>query len=332
MTEEKVFFETKEEHDYQSKEEGWQSLNEELWKRFQEDEGIIRYTLTNDYMFRVFLQENEFILRSLVGALLHLEQEEIVEINILNPIEVGVAITNKEFVLDTRILLNSNAYLNLEMQVNNNGNWTDRSLLYLCRSYDNLEKGGEYEEVFPAIHVGILDYTLFPEEPEFYATHKLMNVKTHKVYNDKFVLHVLSLKQIKRATEEDKEWHLDKWAALFAAKTWREIKMMAEKNEVLMRAGCELYKMNADDRIREQCQAREDYERHERAVKRQIRELEQALAEKENEMAEQATMLAQKDNEIATQAIELEQQASELAKKDNEIARLRKMLEEQMNS
>ena len=73
--------------------------------------------------------------------------------------------------------------------------------------------------------------------------------------------------------------------------------MMAEKNEVLMRAGCELYKMNADDRIREQCQAREDYERHERAVKRQIRELEQALAEKENE-----------------------------------ITRLRKMLEEQMNS
>lgn len=241
MTEEKVLFETKEEHDYQSKEEGWQSLNEELWKRFQEDEGIIRYTLTNDYMFRVFLQENEFILRS----------------------------------------------------------------------YDNLEKGGEYEEVLPAIHVGILDYTLFPEEPEFYATHKLMNVKTHKVYNDKFILHVLSLKQIKRATEEDKEWHLDKWAALFAAKTWREIKMMAEKNEVLMRAGCELYKMNADDRIREQCQAREDYERHERVVKRQIRELEQALAEKENEMAEQATMLAQKDNEIS---------------------RLRKMLEEQMNS
>jgi predicted transposase/invertase (TIGR01784 family) len=118
-------------------------------------------------MFRVFLQENELILRSLVGALLHLEQEEIVEINILNPIEVGAAITNKEFVLDTRILLNSNVYLNLEMQVSNKGNWTDRSLLYLCRSYDNLEKGGEYEDVLPAIHVGILDYTLFPEEPEF---------------------------------------------------------------------------------------------------------------------------------------------------------------------
>ena len=59
MTEEKVFFETKEEHDYQSKEEGWQSLNEELWKRFQEDEGIIRYTLTNDYMFRAVLQKNK---------------------------------------------------------------------------------------------------------------------------------------------------------------------------------------------------------------------------------------------------------------------------------
>ncbi len=49
-----------------------------------------------------------------------------------------------------------------------------------------------------------------------------MNVKSHKIFNDKFTLNVLSLEQIARATDEDKTWQLDIWAKLFAAKTWRE--------------------------------------------------------------------------------------------------------------
>ena len=46
------------------------------------------------------------------------------------------------------------------------------------------------------------------------------------------MLNVLSLKQIELATEEDKFWELDRWAALFSAKTWRDIKMIAKNNEV----------------------------------------------------------------------------------------------------
>lgn len=49
-----------------------------------------------------------------------------------------------------------------------------------------------------------------------------MNVKTGKIYNDKFVLNVLSLNRIELATEKDGEWGLDRWAALFKAKTWEE--------------------------------------------------------------------------------------------------------------
>lgn len=92
------------------------------------------------------------------------------------------------------------------------------ALSYLCRAFDNLQKGEQYEQVLPAIHIGILDFILFPDDLEFYATNKLMNVRSHKVFNDKFVLNVLSLKQIELATDEDKLWELDKWAALFSAK------------------------------------------------------------------------------------------------------------------
>lgn len=39
--------------------------------------GAIDFTLTNDYMFRAILQTNEEVLRGLIGALLHLCQEEL---------------------------------------------------------------------------------------------------------------------------------------------------------------------------------------------------------------------------------------------------------------
>ena len=267
---------------------------------YEDATGTIDYTLTNDYMFRAILQSNEKVLRGLIGSLLHLKQEEIQTVEITNPIELGKAINNKNFILDIRVLLNNNAIINLEMQVSNHGDWPDRALSYLCRAFDNLQKGKEYEQVLPAIHIGILDFILFPDDPEFYSTNKLMNVKSHKVFNDKFVLNVLSLKQIELATEEDKVWDLDKWAALFSAKTWRDIKMIAKNNEVFTAASETLYQFNSDDMIREQCLARLDYERHERYVKNKLAEQEQALKECHDTISEQADTIKEQAELIRT--------------------------------
>ncbi|MBQ8278465.1 MAG: Rpn family recombination-promoting nuclease/putative transposase [Roseburia sp.] len=265
---------------------------------YEEATGTIDYTLTNDYMFRAILQSNEKVLRGLISSLLHLKPEEIQTVEIKNPIELGKAINNKNFILDIRVLLNNNMVINLEMQVSNHGDWPDRALSYLCRGFDNLQKGEEYDQVLPAIHIGILDFILFPDDPEFYAMNKLMNVRSHKVFNDKFILNVLSLKQIELATEEDKAWELDKWAKLFSAKTWRDIKMLAKNNEIFTAASETLYQFNSDDLIREQCQARMDYERHERYVKRKLAEQEQALKECHDTINEQADTIKEQERLI----------------------------------
>lgn len=49
--------------------------------------------------------------------------------------------------------------INIEMQVLRRSFWNDRSLLYLCSTFNNLEKGEGYTEVKPAYHIGILDFT-----------------------------------------------------------------------------------------------------------------------------------------------------------------------------
>jgi len=288
---------------------------------FLEADGKIDYTFTNDYMFRAILQTNELALKGLISALLHLQLEEIVSVHIENPIELGTALNNKDFILDIRVLLNNNTLINLEMQVENHHNWTDRSLLYLCRSFDQLSKGQLYETTLPAIHIGILDFVLFPKAPEFYACHKLMNIKTHNLYSDKFTLNVLSLKHIELATAEDKLWEIDKWARLFAAKTWRDIKMIAKDNKILTSAAQSLYTINSDQLIREQCQAREDYERHERTVQKK-------LADNEKTIAEQAETITEQAETITEQAETIVEHKKLLEEKDARI----KFLEEKLNA
>ena len=246
--------------------------------------GQIDYTLLNDYMFHIVLQNNEPVLRGLVSSLLHLPPAEILSIQIMNPILPGEAISNKEFVLDIQIFLNNNTYLNLELQVENEGNWPDRSLSYLCRSFDQLYRGQTYETALPTIHIGILDYDLFPESPAFYTKNMIMNTITHKVFNDKFILSVLCLTQRNLATEEDRLWQIDTWAELFKAKTWEDIKMIAQTNHTLTNAVESLFQYNGDDMIRQRCLAREDYERHERTVNKKIQDLEQRIAELEAEL------------------------------------------------
>ena len=225
----------------------------------QEATGKIEYGLTNDYMFRVLFQKNKKALTGLVCSLLHLNPEEITSIEITNPVEIGSSFSDKEFRLDIRLILNSQQQIDLEMQVNDYHDWPERSIGYLCRMYDSLEHGEEYINAKPAIHIGILDYTPFPEHPLFYSKNQIMDVNTHRIYSDKFSLYVLDLSQIDLATEDDCFWQVDEWAKLFKATTWEEIKMTADKNEYLTETSNTLCDLYADRNVRERCLDRIEY-------------------------------------------------------------------------
>ena len=252
--------------------------------------------MTNDYMFRAVLQKNNKVLRGLICSLLHLKEEDVYSVTITNPIILGDALEDKEFRLDINVILNNETYINLEMQVANQLNWKNRSISYLCRSYDQLHRGQDYSEVKPVIHIGFLDYTLFEEHPEFYATYKLMNVKDHRIYSDNLVLRVVDLTQIDLATSEDRAFQIDYWAALFKAKTWEDIKMLAEKNEYLDEASKTMFQLSADEQIKKRCLDREEYYQDLRAYEKAIAKKDVIIAEKDNIIAKLEAELAQYKN------------------------------------
>lgn len=223
--------------------------------------GKLKYPLTNDFMFKAVMQRNETALKGLLCALLNMQMEDITSIRILNPIEIGGMIDEKMMMLDLKLELNDSRILDVEMQVIDEGNWPERSLTYLCRSFDQLEKGEEYIEVKETIHIGILNFTPkgFPEK--LYLDYYFYNLNTEHKYSDKMSIRVLELNQLENEDNEYEMPELYNWARLFKAKTWEEMWTLAEKNESIRECVLTYKELSEDEKVRMQSEALDDYYR-----------------------------------------------------------------------
>ena len=284
--------------------------------------GKIRYTMTNDYMFNVIFRHTD-ILAELLCSLLGLEREEITSLEIKNPLLPGDTVKEKAFVLDIHILLNNDSVLNIEMQVNNHGDWPDRSLSYLCRSFDQLYHGEQYASTKSVLHIGILGFNLFPKNPKFYAAYKLMDMENSYIFNDKFELRVLELRHINLATEADRKRGLVRWASLFKATTWKEIKMLASNNPTFDKVAQELYKSNGDEMTRYACQMREEYEFQMKRINKRIESAEAAIVSLEGEntsLKGEITSLKGENTSLKDENISLKDRVNKL---QQELTRLK---------
>ncbi len=292
--------------------------------------GPVTIPMHNDYLFRALLQRNNRVLKGFICSLLHLNDREVEKVTITNPIELGETIDSKTFFLDIRVLMNDHTYINLEMQVVNEYDWVERSLCYLCRSFDNLERGQNYREVKPSIQIGLLNFTLFPEYPEFYSTYQFLNIKNHMLYSDKLRLSVLNLTRTDLATEEDRAYHIDYWASLFRSTTWEEIKMLAQKDDYIKDASDTIYQLSQEEKIRLQCEAREDYYRRLCRIKKQndeINDLTTQIAEKEAVITEKNAVITEKNAVITEKDAVITEKDAVITEKDAQIAALTAELE-----
>ena len=288
--------------------------------------GPIAIPMTNDYLFRALLQRNNNVLKGLISALLHLSPADISSVVITNPVELGKKVDAKDFILDIKVVMNDYTIINLEMQVINEHNWTDRSLSYLCRSFDHLEEREPYTAARPVIQIGLLNFTLFPDHPEFYATYQFLNVKNYTLYSDKLRLSVLNLTHTDLATEEDKHYQIDYWASLFKSTTWEELKMLAENNEYIRQASETVYQLTQEEAIRQQCEAREDYYRRQRGLTDTIDSQADTIKEQVGTIKEQADTIEEQAGTIEEQADTINQLSAENAALKDTLASFQKEL------
>jgi predicted transposase/invertase (TIGR01784 family) len=265
----------------------WQSLT-----------GPLPLRMTSDYLFKFLLQTDQDVLKALVCAYLDIAPDEIRSIHVINPLSLSDDPQKKEMILDIKAEMNDDTIINLEMQVINNHDWSERSISYLCRCFDNLQSGQAYYRVKGAVHIGFLDYTLFPESPEFFAKYRLRNERTGQLYTSKFLISVVDLTQINLATEEDIQAHRNLWASFFKATTWEELKMLAQQDTNIAKAVTTVHRLTEDEEFRQQYEAREDRIRqqldHDYWYDTEIKKHQAVIQEQQARIAELEKLLAEK--------------------------------------
>ena len=88
--------------------------------------------------------------------------------------------------------------------------------------------------------------------------------------------------------------------------------MLAATSSIIDDAATTLYQLSEDERIRQECEAREDYWKREQGLLDEMNETQERFAEAQKKIAEQEKALAEKDEA--------------LTEKDKEIAKLKAML------
>ena len=117
---------------------------------------------------------------------------------------------------------------------------------------------------------------------------------------------MLDLSQIQLATEEDKTCRLDHWAALFKATTWEEIKKLAQNDKYISEASETIYQLTQEERIRLQCEAREDYYLRQRSSQDKIAEQNAALKKKDATIKKQEATIKKLSTTIKTQDVTIQ--------------------------
>ena len=125
------------------------------------------------------------------------------------------------------------------------------------------------------------------------------------------MLDLTQLEIARSQSEADKK--LLKWASIFKAETLEELEQLANGEEVFENMVVTMKQLSEDEKIRMQCEAREDYERclitEYNAGKREGIELERENTEKERQRADDAV---QRANDAVKRAAELEAEVKRL--------------------
>lgn len=191
------------------------------------------------------LMNNPKVRMGFIAALLDIPPEQIKETK-LQPTELRREYGEQKLgILDVNILLHDGTQIDMEMQVAPFRYWDARALFYLCGLFTGqLGKGDPYSQLKRCIHVSILDFIHFPEDTECCHRSSLFDKTTGQRYTDLMELRILELKKLPVRTAGENL--LISWMRFFAAKTRKEMRMVAQTDEYIGEAFEELEKLSAD--------------------------------------------------------------------------------------
>ena len=227
---------------------------------------IDRLPLTNDYVFkRVFGKKgNENILKGLLEAILDIKIEKV---EVQNPEITKAAIEDKLSVLDIKAELNKNTIVDIEMQVVDEKNIEERSVVYLSKNLSGqLQIGEQYTNLKKSIVINLLNFNHYKRNSYHHVSRMKFDKSKENEYVDmgykdeeelatkKLEMHFIELPKFKKKNP-GVENKIEQW--LWTIIGEEEKIEMAEKDNKEIKKAIEIVDtMSMDKRERELYEAR----------------------------------------------------------------------------
>jgi predicted transposase/invertase (TIGR01784 family) len=249
----------------------------------------LEYTFKSDTLFKTVFVKYPELLKKLTAELLGIAFESIEAFEITNPDIPPDAVGDKYCRLDINMTVDGQ-WVDLEIQVTDEGDYPERSLYYWAREYSSaVKEGQDYIELPRTVHISILAFSMFDCE-EFHSEFQLLEVKRHIPLTDKQILHYFELPKLPKEITKENELHL--WLSLFKAETKEDIEKIEAMEVSVMKEAIEAYRqVTATSEFRELERLRERARHNEAAALRHARQEErkkwQGLVAKKDEENEE---------------------------------------------
>jgi len=187
----------------------------------------LEYTFKSDVLFKMLFREHQHLLKRLISVLLEISLESISEFYITNtempPEEIG-----KKFCrLDINMIIDDKR-VNLEIQVEDEGNYPERALFHFAKVYSaSLPTGDDYSELSRTIIISIIDFELFDCD-DVHSEFQILEVKRYTPLTDKCGLHFFELPKMPTVDSINPNSEKDLWLALFNAETEEELEELSK--------------------------------------------------------------------------------------------------------
>ncbi|CAN0192296.1 unnamed protein product [Phaeothamnion confervicola] len=180
-------------------------------------------TLLNDVLFKVVFgsQRHSEALRGLLNAILDLTGDRrIAEITILNPLREKERLEDKATILDVKARDGQGALYNIEVQLQSQVGYKERSLFYAANMVcQQIQVGEEYRDLRKTIHISLTDFVLFPDQDDLHSTYLLYDKKHDRTLGDLFELHYLEMCKFRKLDVTELLSSLERWLFFFRQAT-----------------------------------------------------------------------------------------------------------------
>ena len=150
--------------------------------------------------------KNKEIVMRFLSDLLEIPRETMKDIHFengdLSPKYLDLKFSRLDLKIELKDVNDSNdKIINVEMQVNSEPAFRERTLYYWSKMYsEELKSGEEYDLLKQTICINIINFNLF-DSPEYQSHFQILEKDRHELLTDKFQIYFFELKKLKKSSK-----------------------------------------------------------------------------------------------------------------------------------